>query len=42
VKIITDDRTRVRVELAMREDAEEAAAEMEALEMEELRRNAGV
>lgn len=42
VKIITDDRTRVRVELAMRDDAEEAAAEMDALEMEELRRNAGV
>ena len=42
VKIINDDRTRVRVELAMRDDAEEAAAEMDALEMEELRRNAGV
>lgn len=42
VKNIADDRTRVRVELAMRSDMEDAAAEMEALEMEELRKTAGV
>jgi hypothetical protein len=42
VKDISDDRVRVRVELAMRPDMDEAAAEMEALEMEELRKNAGV
>jgi len=42
VKDISDDRTRVRVELAMRTDTEAAAAEMEALEMEELRKTAGV
>jgi hypothetical protein len=42
VKEIADDRARVRVELAMRKDTEEAAAEIDALEMEELRKNAGV
>lgn len=42
VKDISDERTRVRVELAMRPDTEEAVAEMEALEMEELRKTAGV
>ncbi len=41
VKDISDDRARVRVELAMRADTDEAVAEMEALEMEELRETAG-
>ena len=42
VNDITDERVRARVELAMRKDAEQAAAEMEALETEELRKIAGV
>jgi hypothetical protein len=42
VSEITDERTHLRVELAMRRDMEEAAAELEALEMEELRKTAGV
>lgn len=39
---IADPGARVRVEVAMRPDAEEAAAELDALELAELRRDAGV
>jgi hypothetical protein len=42
VKEIADDAARVRVEVAMRTDADEAAAELDALEMAELRKDAGV
>jgi hypothetical protein len=42
VKNIADEGTRIRVEVAMKPDTDEAAAEMEALEMEDLRKNAGV
>lgn len=42
IEEIADAGTRVRVEVAMRPDPEDAAAEIEALELEELRRGAGM
>ncbi|MDB4937070.1 MAG: hypothetical protein JWP87_4042 [Labilithrix sp.] len=42
VKEIADDRARIRVALAMKTDTDAAAAELDALEMEELRKDAGV